>query len=92
MDDSLRIGIIGDFDVGRVSQVKTNEAIVHASKELSIPIESVWLPTKSLTNHQNSKIMNFDGLWAGPGDYSCQIGALQVIKLCREKQLPFIGT
>ncbi len=92
MDESLRIGIIGDFDNGRVSQVKTNEALVHASKELSVSIESVWLPTKLLENHKNSDIRNFHGFWAGPGDYSNPTGALQTIKLCREQQLPFIGT
>jgi hypothetical protein len=34
MNESLRIGIFGDFDNSRYSQIKTNEALDHASKEL----------------------------------------------------------
>ncbi len=76
MDGTLRIGIIGDFDDGRISQVKTNDAIAHASKKLSISTEPVWLPTKLLRNHKYLNTMNFDGIWAGPGNYSNQIGGL----------------
>ncbi len=92
MDESLRIGIIGDFCNGRVSQVKINEALNHASKELSVPIEFVWLPTKSLRNYKKLDIMTFHGLWAGPGDYVHPNGGIHAIKLCREHHLPFIGT
>jgi len=46
MDKSLKIGIIGDFDQSRPSQLKTDEAIGHVSTELSITIETInisWL-------------------------------------------------
>ena len=48
MTQTLKIGIIGDFDKGRPSQVRTDEALNHVSKKLSIAIDAVWLPTKSL--------------------------------------------
>jgi len=92
MNESLRIGILGDFDNNRYSQIKTNEALDHASKELSVSIDTVWLPTKSLGEHKQTDLMNFHGFWAGPGDYINSDGVLQVIKFCRERQWPFIGT
>ena len=92
MNESCKIGIFGDFDISRFSQMKTNEALEHASKELSVSIDSVWLPTKSLGNHNRAKFMDFHGFWAGPGDYLNPDGALQAIKFCREQQLPFLGT
>ena len=48
MNQSLKIGIIGDFDQNRPSQLKTDEAIDHVSADLRIAIDAVWLPTKSL--------------------------------------------
>ncbi len=93
MDRAVKIGLIGDFeDSRRPSQVKTNEALTHASEELSVSIDPVWLPTDSLTNYKESDLNNFDGIWAGPADYLNPDGALNLIKLCREFKLPFIGT
>ena len=92
MNRSLRIGIIGDFDNSRYSQIKTNEALDHASKELSVSIDTVWLPTKLFETNKQTELMNFHGFWAGPGDYLNPDGALQAIKFCRELQRPFIGT
>jgi CTP synthase (UTP-ammonia lyase) len=92
MVKSLKIGIVGDFDEGRTSQLKTIEALEHASNELSIPIDIAWLPTASLSENSAKDIKQFDGIWAGPGDYTNPSGALQAIKYCREQQWPFIGT
>ena len=92
MNKSYRIGIFGDFYISRYSQVKTNEALDHASRKLSISIDAVWLPTKSLGKHRHADLKNFYGFWAGPGDYLYSDRMLEAIKLCRERQLPFIGT
>jgi CTP synthase (UTP-ammonia lyase) len=92
MSESLKIGIFGDLDNSRYSQIKTNEALDHASKELSVSIDTVWLTTQSLGNQKHTDLVNFHGFWAGPGDYLNPDGALQAIKFCREQQWPFIGT
>ena len=93
MNDPLKIGIIGDFNHDRQSQTKTNEALAHVSKKLSISIDTAWLPTNSLGNQAVcTELMVFHGLWAGPGDYLNPTGALNAIKFCREQQWPFIGT
>ena len=93
MNQSLKIGIIGDFDQSRPSQLKADEAIDHVSTELSISIDAVWLPTKSLERQTvTSKLQNFHAIWAGPGDYENPVGVIEAIRFCREKQWPFIGT
>ena len=93
MNQSLKIGIIGDFDIGRPSQLKTDEALVHVSKKLSIAIDAVWLPTKSFEKQTvTTKLREFHALWAGPGDYENPDGVIKAIKFCREQQRPFIGT
>ncbi len=93
MNQPLKIGIIGDFDQSRPAQLKTDEAIDHVSIELSIPIDAVWLPTKSLERQPlTSKLRNFHAIWAGPGDYENPDGVIKAIRFCREQQWPFIGT
>ena len=59
MNQSLKIGIVGDFDQSRPSQLKTVEAIDHVSIELSIAIDAVWLPTKSLEDNWDFKASGF---------------------------------
>ena len=93
MNPSLKIGIIGDFDKSRLSQLKTDEALVHVSKILSLTIEAVWLPTKSFEKQtMATTLRTFHGLWAGPGDYENPNGVINAIRFCREQQWPFIGT
>ena len=93
MNQSLKIGIIGDFDQNRPSQLKTDEAIDHVSIELPIAIDTVWLPTKSLERQTViSKLRDFHAIWAGPGDYDNPEGVIKAIRYCREQQWPFIGT
>ena len=93
MNPSLKIGIIGDFDKSRLSQLKTDEALVHVSKILSLAIEAVWLPTKSFEKQtMATTLRTFHGLWAGPGDYENPNGVINAIRFCREQQWPFFGT
>jgi len=93
MNQSLKIGIIGDFDQSRLSQLKTDESVDHVSIELSIAIDAVWLPTKSLERQTvTSKLRDFHAIWAGPGDYENPDGVIKAIRFCREQQWPFIGT
>ena len=93
MDTLLKIGIIGDFDVSRPSQVKTGESLVHVSRELSVTIDTMWLPTvvkgkRTITE----KLSDMDAVWAGPGDYENPETAILAIKYCREGHKPFFAT
>ena len=93
MTRALKIGIIGDFDKSRPSQTRIGEALDHASKELSVSVDIIWLPTKSLDMQTAvTTLLDFHALWAGPGVYENPEGAIRAIKFCRERQWPFIGT
>ena len=93
MNQSLKIGIIGDFEKGRLSQLKTEEALDHVSRQHSIDIKTVWVPTKTLVGKTvASRLRDFHAIWAGPGDYVNSDGAIEGIRFCREQQWPFLGT
>lgn len=93
MKQTVKVGVIGDFNVGYRSHVATNEAINHAADALGISVEVRWLPTASLEEQPASALELFDALWCSPGSpYQSMAGALQAIRFAREQDYPFIGT
>lgn len=92
MNNSFKIGIIGDFESERPSHMVTNEALSHCADYLRINLELQWLPTESLLGDVGEIINKFDGLWCAPGVYKSMKGALNAIRFARENDYPFIGT
>lgn len=92
MKQSVKIGIIGDFNPDYPSHIATNEAINHAGNALGISVEVKWIPTPSIEN-QPATLEQFDALWCSPGSpYQSMEGALQAIRFAREQDYPFLGT
>lgn len=93
MADSVRIGIIGDFDPNRPSHQATNDALAHCAESLGIGLELQWLPTEPMAGGVEESISRFDGLLCAPGSpYRSMEGALNAIRFARENGRPFIGT
>lgn len=94
MKETVKIGIIGDFNPSLQSHPPTNEALNHAAHSLSLPLTIDWLPTQWLLKLESLKVLErFDGLWASPGTpYKSMEGALRGIQFARERSRPFIGT
>lgn len=94
MRQTVRIGIIGDFNPELRSHIATNAAISHAASALSIDVEIGWLPTIELGRSAGSAVLGqFDGLCASPGSpYRDIEGALAAVRYARQEDLPFIGT
>lgn len=92
MKIQLKIGIIGDFDESKISQVKTNQCLEDIASKLGIGIDKQWISTDGITEECVNKCENYDGLWAAPGDYSNPSGAILAIQYAREKNIPFVGT
>lgn len=94
MNQTVSIGIIGDFDEDSPAHRATNDAINHAANHLSANVNVVWLPTPSLlTEKGQPQLGQFDGLWAAPGSpYQSLDGALKGIQLARKLNRPFFGT
>jgi CTP synthase (UTP-ammonia lyase) len=94
VSDSVRIGILGDFNAEFRSHHATNESLQHAARKLNITVESEWLPTPALTLPGAEKTLeSFDGLWAAPGSpYKSFDGMLKGIEFARRRDWPFLGT
>lgn len=94
MADSVRIGILGDFDPKAPNLFAVTKSIEHASAKLQIPVEAKWIPTPSLLHPNAPKMLeSFDGLWAAPGSpYKSFDGMLKGIEFARRRDWPFLGT
>lgn len=94
MQESARIGIVGDFNGDYLSHTSTNDAIAHAAAAVSAAVAVRWIPTSELGGAGTAAILEpYDGLWAAPGSpYRSMEGALAAIRFARERQRPFLGT
>jgi CTP synthase (UTP-ammonia lyase) len=94
VNDAVRIGILGDFNIEFRSHHATNDSLQHAAAKLELKVESEWIPTSSLLNPGANKLLeHFDGLWASPGSpYKSFDGMLKGIEFARTRDWPFLGT
>ena len=94
MNETLGVGIIGDFNPHLRYHLATNEALCHAGRALAVAVDYSWLPTESLDDSGcETTLERFDALWCAPGSpYNSMNGALKAIQFAREKGWPFTGT
>ena len=94
MSDSVRIGILGDFNPEFRSHHATGASIDHAAAKLGWKAEWKWIPTPSLLEAGAEKMLeSFDGLWASAGSpYRSMDGMLKGIEFARRREWPFLGT
>jgi len=92
--DSVRIGILGDFDPKSPTLPVVEKSLQHASAKLNQPLESQWIATPSLLEQKAEKVLEgFDGIWAAPGSpYHSFDGMLKGIEFARRRDWPFLGT
>jgi len=92
--ETVRIGILGDFNPEFRSHHATNDALQHAATKLDLRVESEWLPTPSLLELEAQKTLeSYDGLWASAGSpYKSMDGMLAGIEFARRRDWPFLGT
>jgi CTP synthase (UTP-ammonia lyase) len=90
---TVRIGIIGDYQPAFRSHQATEAALQHAAAYLDLPVESTWLPTPSLDPVPAAALRDYDALWCSPGSpYQSMTGALGAIRFARENGWPLLGT
>ena len=95
MNQSLKVGIIGDYDPEKYSShIQTNESLKHAATALSASVDFSWLPTPSLEARSiETTLKQFHALWCAPGSpYKSMDGALLAIQFARENGRPFLAT
>ena len=84
MTETLKIGVIGDYDINKPSHQATNNALQHSANFLHIELETLWLPTAEL--EADKQVMHsYDALFCAPGSpYSSAKGAMKAIQFARE--------
>ncbi len=94
MNQSVDIGIIGDFDPQSVYHVSTNAALQHAASALHLALDVSWVPTPELDQVSAAKKLGpFHGILCSPGSpYRSMDGALAGIAFARTSGRPFFGT
>src|SRR5436189_20018 len=92
--DSVRIGILGDFQPKAPNLPAIEKSLQHASAKLQIAVEGKWIPTPSILESNAQKMLeSFDGIWAAPGSpYKSFEGMLKGIEFARRRNWPFLGT
>src|SRR5437588_999871 len=92
--DSVRIGILGDFQPKAPNLPAIEKSLQHTSAKLQIAVEAKWIPTASILEANAPKTLeSFDGIWAAPGSpYKSFEGMLKGIEFARRRDWPFLGT
>jgi|WetSurMetagenome_2_1015567.scaffolds.fasta_scaffold1435037_1 CTP synthase (UTP-ammonia lyase) len=94
MSDSIKVGIIGDYDSLKNSHPAANAALQHAAAALPVSVEMDWLPTPLFLDSSNlKKLAAYDCLWASSGSpFVSMQGMLNAIRWARQSGKPFIST
>lgn len=93
MADTLRIGLIGDFDPHIKAHQAIPTAIRLAAADLPRSVEAHWLATPSPERETERILASYDAFWCVPGSpYASLDGALRAIRYARERGVPFLGT
>src|SRR5216684_9028330 len=91
--DTVRIGLIGDFNPDVLAHIAIPEALTLAAREVECSVGEEWLPTALLERDSEKRLAAFDGLWVVPASpYESMEGALLAIRFARERGVPFLGT
>ncbi len=90
--DTIRIGLIGDYNPDVVAHKAIPLALEMASSYVDRPVMFDWLPTGTLAEG-DYLVRQYDGLWCVPASpYVSMQGALNAITYARESGTPFLGT
>jgi CTP synthase (UTP-ammonia lyase) len=93
MQETVRIGLIGDFNPDVLAHVAIPRALALAARKVECSVETEWLPTPLLEKEPEERLIAFDGLWIVPASpYASLDGALLAIHFARERGVPFLGT
>ena len=90
---TLRVGLIGDFRPEVPAHQAIPRALVMAADAAGVEVEPVWLPTMQALAMPEPDLAAFAAFWCVPASpYQSMDGALRVIRLARERSVPFLGT
>lgn len=92
MDESLRIGIIGDYNFAYNSHNATNQALQHVENVLDQPLNYYWLNEQECCEQNEDFYKNYDGVIIAPGPYRHPFYFSSIIKELQKNNVPVLGT
>jgi CTP synthase (UTP-ammonia lyase) len=92
MRNSRRIALVGDYNSSVIAHQAIPLALDLAADHHQATVEGVWVHTSKIDNAE-TLLADYDGLWCVPATpYSNMQGALDAIRVGRERAIPFLGT
>lgn len=89
----VKIAVIGDYDSGRPSHIKTSNALEDSAGALSLDMHTDWLPTRYFKDAGKLlRLQNYDGIWGAPGVPESSGGFINAIAFSRKNLIPYLGT
>lgn len=88
----IAIGIIGDFDLTKISHIQTNQCIDDIGRKLQCDITKEWVPSSDMHSSNINVLKKYSALFGAPGGYKSESGAIKAIQYARENKLPYLGT
>jgi CTP synthase (UTP-ammonia lyase) len=83
-----KIAVVGDYDPGNRTHLMTDEALGH------VGCAHDWIPTEDCAaGAAGERLAGFGGVFIAPASpYRSMDGALDAIRLARERDVPLVGT
>lgn len=92
MRNSYRIALVGDYDPSVPAHKAIPFALSLAAKHHQVTVEGVWVHTAKIEDAE-SALAGYQGVWCVPASpYRNTHGALEAIRVARERAVPFLGT
>jgi CTP synthase (UTP-ammonia lyase) len=92
MRNSCRIALVGDYDPTVPAHQAIPIALSLAAHHHHVAVEGVWVHTAQIENAE-ATLAGYNGVWCIPASpYRNTQGALEAIRVARERAVPFLGT
>ena len=86
------VALVGDYNSSVPAHQAIHIALSLASAHHGVKINANWVPTSQIQNAE-AELASYQGIWCVPASpYGNMQGALDAIRLARERQIPFLGT
>jgi CTP synthase (UTP-ammonia lyase) len=92
MRNCYRIALVGDYDPSVTAHQAIPLALKLAADYHHVTVEGVWIHTSQIESAERT-LASYDGVWCVPATpYINAQGALEAIRVARERAIPFLGT
>ncbi len=90
---ACKIALVGKYVSLHDSYLSVVEALTHGGIDNNLKVEILWIDSEKInSNNLKSKLKDVDGVIV-PGGFGTRgtLGIIEVIKYCRESDIPFFG-